>query len=139
MKIYLAARFHWKNRLREFRKDLEELGHIVTSSWLDTPWEDDGSSKWMTTAAPPDAREEWAIKDITDIEMSHVFIYFSEGTPARGGCHVEFGYALAMYVNVQLEGVWIVGPQENVFHYHPSVKQFDDWDAMLNFLRKLEE
>jgi hypothetical protein len=57
--------------------------------------------------------------DLQDIEAADTLVLFSEdpliGTP-RGGRHFETGYAFG-----RGKRVVIVGGEENIFHYLPSV------------------
>ena len=50
-----------------------------------------------------------------------MLIQFSDEprTPTRGGKHVELGIALGLGMTVA-----VIGPKENVFHFHPRVTIF---------------
>lgn len=129
MDIYLCSRMSRREEMREVRSTLRELGHRVTSRWLDTEWPhtEDGSSD-----APEELRTVYAEQDFKDILLSDALIAFTDGprSSGRGGRHVEFGLALAWR-----RRVYIVGPRENVFHHMPGVQQFDTLEELLKVLR----
>lgn len=116
MKIYLCARYSRRDELKIHRQFLIEHGHTVTSRWLDSPWEEKDATG--SSAAPEAYREEFAVKDLEDVEACDCLIAFTEEprTNGRGGRHVEFGAALALKKRIIL-----IGPYENIFHHHPSV------------------
>ena len=131
MKIYLAGRYGRLEQFRELRSNLHELGHIVTSRWLDTNWSrnvDSGSS-----AAPEEHREKFALIDIQDVLSADCVINFTEEPDStngkRGGRHVEFGIALQAG-----KRLIVVGFRENLFHHHPSVEFFTDVQELLKVL-----
>lgn len=131
MKVYLCARYSRRDELRAVRERLQASGHTVTSSWLDTQWEhrdDQGSS-----AAPPEYREEYAVKDYNDVLDADCLVAFTEPprSGGRGGRHVEFGIALAAG-----KILIIVGQPENIFHYHPRVESCADASELLTMLRR---
>lgn len=114
IRVYLAAKYGRQAEMREYRRDLQAIGWEVTSSWLDATDRDD----------PEDirARRPIAIRNLDDVQRAHVLFAFTEhhGAPgaARGGRHVEFGYALALGKLIVTVGD--VG-RENLFHCHPAV------------------
>lgn len=120
MNIYLAARFSRLEELREYAKDLESMGHTVTSRWL----KQDGESTYEELT--PEGCRKCCLHDIEDVLKADTVISFTEpvGVPntSRGGRHVEFGIGLA-----RNKRMLIVGPRENVFHWDPRVSIFDTW------------
>lgn len=111
MKIYIAGRYSRRDEFREVAKQLEEMGHEVTSRWLQ---ENEPLQSHMGDHTP-----EWYAKtaqtDLEDISAADAVLFYAEdpkvGTP-RGGRHVEFGYAIA-----QGKFIFVIGPEENIFHY----------------------
>lgn len=111
MKIYIAGRYSRRDEFREIAKQLEEMGHEVTSRWLQ---EDEPLNSHMGDHTP-----DWYAKtaqiDLEDIDNAAAVLFYAEdpkvGTP-RGGRHVEFGYAIA-----KGKFIYVVGPEENIFHY----------------------
>jgi hypothetical protein len=116
MRFYFAARFSKRFTLRQFRQQLEALGHIVTSRWLDASGED------------PEALALCAGEDLVDIVTADAVVNFTEPPRcnSRGARHCEFGIGLAL--NKQLI---IVGPREHAFHFLPQVECFASWADFL--------
>lgn len=116
MRVYLAAAFGRQAELRGYRADLEAAGHTVTSRWLDeNPTQESTHATWRDRACD----------DVEDIQSSGLMISFTEGVPARGGRHVEFGIALQRDLPLVL-----VGPVEHVFHTLAN-ERWDTWEAFL--------
>lgn len=119
MKFYLAASYSRGVEMQEYAKQLEALGHIVTSRWINGNHE---VGDHATSSVANAVRHRFATEDIQDLEAADVVINFTGGDGRkRGGRHVELGYALAK----QKECV-LIGERENVFHYLP-MPQYDDW------------
>lgn len=134
MKIYLAARFSRQEELCKYARSLETLGHVVTSRWLTGKHGWSGISDHMI---PAEEQAVFAREDLEDVEAADLIICFTEPSgsgPARGGRHVEFGYALA-----RGKRCMVVGPHENVFYTLPTVMQYDDWDAAKSMLGRVAE
>lgn len=131
MKIYLASRYSRAPELREIRRQLEMMGHEVTSRWLNGGHEikPGGSDQ-----AADEERERFAIEDWADMEGADCVISFTEEprqTNTRGGRHVEFGGAVALG-----KRCIVIGWQENVFHHLPQVEFFADWQKASPTLAK---
>jgi hypothetical protein len=118
-KIYLAAKYGQMMEMREVRDKLVELGHEVTSQWVDGKEENNSAS-----AA--------AVMDVEDVRRADTLIAFSRPRGSMnpgGGRHVEFGIALALD-----KRLIVVGPLgEHVFHAWPGVFNFMDLDHLLSF------
>jgi hypothetical protein len=120
MRLYLAARYHRREELGALARSIAELGHQVTSRWLNGFGQDDADS---------------ALYDLTDVVVADALVLFTEKSARLraqgGGRHVEFGYAL--YAN---KALFLVGPRENIFHQLPQVRRFADADELLDFLAR---
>lgn len=128
MKIYLCSRYSRRDELRGVRDVLTAKGFVVTSRWLDTEWEEnDGQG---SSAAPPEYRREFAIKDMIDVQVCDAIIAFTEPprSNGRGGRHVEFGMAAAWG-----KKLIVIGPEENIFHYLPGVFVYRNIEELLIF------
>jgi hypothetical protein len=120
MKIYIAARYSRRDEMRVVAQKLEEMGHIVTSTWL-------RENNPLDCHMGDDTQEFYrrhANVDLIDIEEAGAMLFFAEdpkvGVP-RGGRHVEFGYALALGLSI-----FVIGPHENIFHYaSPRIKHIE--------------
>lgn len=115
MRIYIAGRFSRQLEFREVAKRLTEMGHEVTSSWLDESVLLNHSMHDITPAYSAKAAQH----DLQDIDYADAVLFYAEdplvGTP-RGGRHVEFGYALA-----KGKLIFVIGPKENIFHYGQTI------------------
>ena len=116
MRFYFAARFSRRFALRQFRQDLEDLGHIVTSRWLDAAGED------------PDNLALCAQEDLIDVVTADSIVNFTEPPRcnSRGARHCEFGIGLASGKRLV-----IVGPLEHAFHHLPQVECHLTWQHFL--------
>lgn len=131
MQIYLASRYSRAPEMREVRAKLVDLGHKVTSRWIDMPYGDpepvDGVHRWDRDDAC-----RIAIEDMEDLTASDMVVSFTENIAdlkktSKGGRHVEFGAALA-FNKIMIR----IGPFENVFHLMPGIDEYDSFDAFLS-------
>jgi nucleoside 2-deoxyribosyltransferase len=125
--IYLAAGYDQQERMRSYRKVLEEIGYIVTSRWIDV--KESNPMQEATIAANKDAAAFYCNADLADISRADFFFMFTDTPSTSGGRHTELGYALA-----RNKVIFIVGPRENVFQAHPMVHHFGTWDEMKDYL-----
>jgi hypothetical protein len=120
MKLYLAARYDRIAEMADVAAKLEDEGHVVTS-------------RWIRGFGKPDA--DTALYDLTDVVVADGLVLFTEDPTAtvpfaaRGGRHVEFGYALRAG-----KKLFIVGPRENSFHELSDVVACDDIEELLRVL-----
>lgn len=122
-RIYLAARYGRRQELLAYAGLLERDGHTITSLWLD------GRHEGRADA-------DYAREDLDDLDDANTLLSFTEQPSpiqgrARGGRHVEFGYALARHLDLLL-----VGPREHCFHALWNVHQFDTFEAARTWLRE---
>lgn len=125
MRIYLAARWSVRYELRLVRDQMEQMGHQITSQWIDRDdrpaFDGDDWEAWA---------RQWSQQDIEDIEAAEILLLDCRSNGRHGGMHVEFGYALAAGL-----AVWLIGPKGNVFHHLPVVHHFTDFGSTLSALR----
>lgn len=132
MLIYLAARYSRLREMQECRKDLENLGHKVTSRWIDGNHQIDDAG--LSASANEAERIRFAEEDRDDLMAADCVISFTEqprSSNTRGGRHVEFGIALAL-----MKRVVVVGHRENVFHCLPVVEFFQRWSQVIATLAR---
>jgi nucleoside 2-deoxyribosyltransferase len=123
-KVYLASRYSRRQELLGYRELLRARGIEVTGRWLEGLHEIHDSD---TPGRQRVMQASFAEDDLEDIRRADAMVSFTEGpgSPhARGGRHVEFGYALALGKHLI-----VIGPLENVFYCLPGVLRFDDWDS----------
>lgn len=107
-KVYLAGPYSERLTLARYAFELLQDGHAVTSRWLM------GTHPYGTL--PSEAQN-----DLDDVQACDTFVLFSAGV-SPGGRYVEFGYALA-----RGKTCYVVGPQDNLFHYL-AANVFTTWD-----------
>lgn len=131
LNVYLAADYARRKEILSYslQDNFLELGMQTTSRWLTNPPAfNDGGIGSGSPIATGFALE--AVKcDLADIEAADVFVQFTTGEKARGGRHVELGYAIASKLPII-----VIGPIEHVFHYHPSVVVVGHWSAAITTL-----
>src|SRR5712671_6939648 len=121
MKIYLAANFAAKEKMREFFNKLNLINHLVTSSWIDCNYD--------TEKETPD-KEQAIIDNLKNLEESDCLILFVDQLgkiPGRGK-YIEFGYALAIGMTIYVVGQ---DSEESIFFFHPFVMRFGTEEALL--------
>lgn len=120
MKIYVAASFVSRERLRPIRDKLWAMGHEVVSSWLDE------------VAKPsPMTQDEFykklAMKDIAELMSADMVICDLGDKSTSGGRDTELGLALGSFAKKQ---VYLVGTPTSVFHRLVD-RVYYTWDALL--------
>ena len=117
--VYLSACFERQREMRYKRKELEQLGYVVTGSWID---EGEGEKRSSIIA----------MRDWHDVASARVFVLFTEPLVCKsGGKHVEMGIAYQLGQEIVL-----VGPRGNVFHHLEGVRQFDTWEDAKVYLEE---
>ena len=124
MKIYLAASFAARQRVRPIRDRLWEMGHDVVSTWLDESVPLPGMSRATF-------ERKLGLKDMVESASADLVIADFLTPSTTGGTHTEYGMALGRF---QRQMVWLVGPRQGVFHYLAD-EHFDDWTTCLRRLK----
>lgn len=109
-KVYLASRYANARMLQSVRRVLVDLGHEVTSTWIDAPVTNDEDQR-RDIDPDPSERGMWAEKDVADLLRSDTLVLI-DPSGKRGGCYVEQGMAMAYGLDVI-----VVGQRTNVFTY----------------------
>jgi hypothetical protein len=135
LKLYLASRYGRRAELLFYAEELNALGHCVTSRWIR------GAHEMKDEKPNPQESATWAQEDLEDLIRADALVSFTESPGnqtgrARGGRHVEFGYAMALNDYGKDFPVYVVGPRENVFCCLPCVGQFDKFSDFLDYLRR---
>lgn len=123
MRIYLAAAFLRYPEMQAYRDQLHARGHVVTARWVDGTEPDDGN----LMSGPSGDLGQFAVMDLTDIQLAECMISFTDGARARGGRHAEFGYGYAIGLRMM-----VVGPREHIFHHLPGVEHYETWAEALD-------
>lgn len=137
--LYLAGRYSRREELHELAKTIGEMNtakweprFFVSARWLT------GEHEWTGTPdgeIPVEDQAGFAQEDLNDIMNCDVMVCFTEPAgqgSARGGRHVEFGYAIAHRMPVLL-----VGPRENIFYSLPNVIQIGNKNDLLAIFQRV--
>jgi nucleoside 2-deoxyribosyltransferase len=131
MLIYLCAQYARFPELQRYAKELQALGHTITSRWI----RGDHELRAHGEAERADWQERWALEDWHDLKAADTIIAFTEGLGTgpgarRSGRMVEFGMALALG-----KRCIAIGPRENVFFWLAQVEWYPTWQACLETVR----
>jgi hypothetical protein len=142
MNIYLAARYSRRAEMLVYRTQLEAIGHIVTSRWINgshqldtsgTPIGDHGEHLVESGDCREAARlrQRFCEEDLADVLSCDCLISFTEEprqpTTNRGGRHVELGIAIGQAAAGKDRRLITVGWRENIFHWLPQVEFYETW------------
>ena len=127
LKIYLASRYLRRDELREYRKQLKDLGHEITSRWLAERKDQTSTMHDLQSAQ----HEVIATRDLEDIDAADMFVVFGNEprNQKRGGHWVELGYAIGK----GKEAV-VLEEQENSFCFLESITFYKTFEEFLEGL-----
>ena len=124
MKIYIASSFKNAAVIRMLAVQLKHAGFEVLCDWAYTKFADEGQ-------LIPDDNEDSileALRDIAQIDEADGVVFFNNGIPSTtGGLHFEMGYAFAAGKYVA-----VLGKQESVFYFLPSIDHFDTTEELID-------
>jgi hypothetical protein len=115
MKVYVAARFFDKEKVKEVYKRLKADGHEITADW----------SKHLNPKPFSKNRQrckKYALEDLNGTINCDVFILLTN-EQAGTGSSTELGAALALSVKSNKPKIYVVGKHidGNLFYFHPLV------------------
>jgi nucleoside 2-deoxyribosyltransferase len=126
--VYLAAGYDQQERMRGYRKILEDRREIIiTSRWIDV--KESNPMQEEAIAADKEGAANYCRVDLDDIDRADIFIMFTDSPSTSGGRHTELGYALA-----REKVIIVVGPRENIFQAGEAVIHFATWDDLCSYL-----
>jgi len=131
--IYLAARYSRHPEMQEVARRLAELGHTVTSRWVQGNHQVNDDQ----LLHEPSRAQTFAEEDLQDLMAANTFVLFTDPvrTATRGGKQVELGYALCLsHIEPDQMRVIVVGPPENVFQCLLGVERVPDAKALYRLL-----
>lgn len=123
MKIYLAASYGLKYYLRLVRDRLEDMGHEVTSRWLD----EEEALNVQIGDVDDYLLNRYADEDEEDIMESDAVVHFQQKSMpnVRGGAIAEFGIVRGLNLMGANKQRIIVGDIVNLFDMRPDVIAFE--------------
>lgn len=129
VRIYLAARYREKNRMKQFQKELIERGHTVTSTWMNETYAPDVKMEDLSE----DQMRYFANRDLDEIEESDVVFLFTVAPTTeivRGGSIFEAGYAMG-----KGKKLLVIGPAQNIFLLL-TVNKVSNWKGAKEWLSR---
>lgn len=132
MRVYMSGGISMREEIRRRANELRATGIEVTSRWLD-----ERLPNLIWGGASDEAMAAHAVRDITDIDRSHYYVYHSHDDARYrsrgGGAHFETGYAYARDIPIV-----VVGQPRNVFHFLPhgesGILRLETWEEAHDFL-----
>lgn len=133
LKVYVAARIEDRPQAEEFARLLEAAGATVTSRWIEM----ERKERILDYSAelPETLRRMFA--DLDDTTNADVLALWKPKTSHRnttGGHHVETGWSLCLG-----KPVFLIGSRENIFHWHPFVREVDTAEEAVHGIMALED
>lgn len=131
MRVYVAGPITAMSRVRAIQDSVVDTGHELTLDWTRQP-----DTSLTNYAMSPEVSSRLATQDLRAVLAADaVLIVASE--PGGRGVFVEFGAALSLAEQGELDHVVLVGPvhDDSVFFYHPAVRRVssvDEWLAATN-------
>ena len=128
MKVYLAARFDERERVRDMQARLRELGHEITADW--------------TTHDPiarygdrPEWAREYAVEDLQGVVEADVFVFLTSASVGTG-THTELGTAIREFQATGKPKVYVIGEHtaRSIMYFHPAVNRREDFDDVISEL-----
>lgn len=120
MKIYIAASFASRERLRPMRDKLWAMGHEVVSTWLDEVAQPENLTK-------DEFYKKLAIKDLAELKSANLAIVDILDPSTSGGRDVELGFALGSFSSKQ---IFLVGTPSSVFHQLVD-RVYPSWERLI--------
>lgn len=126
MKIYTAATFAEQKRIREQKETLIQLGHTITSTWLEE------NLFVRPDGMPPEVFErKMAIKDLNEIASADCVILDLANPSKTAGKMVEVGFALAKHKLIYTVGEKI----PHAIFLLLADAHFDTWEDLFKHFR----
>lgn len=125
MKVYVAAKFSDKKRVKSCYGLLKAAGHTITHEWI----HNEPSYPFHTN---PAFTAQCATEDINAVLVCDVFILLTNTEPSMGAS-AELGAAIAAYHILKKPRIFVVGPHfdSNFCFWHPVVSRRDSIDEVL--------
>lgn len=131
MKVFVAARFGQKEKVRALYEELEKRGYKITLDW----------TKHKPIKPYIDNQElsaKYSNEDIMGVFDCDIFILLAD--EAGTGMHIEFGAALITNITcVGQPKIYVVGEHNarSMFYFHPSVKRVESAEELLKEIDEL--
>ena len=129
MKVYLAARFDEREKVREMQARLRELGHEITADWTTH----DALARYGDL---PDKARAYAVEDLQGVVDADVFVFLTSASVGTG-THTELGTAIREFQATGRPRVYVIGEHNtrSIMYFHPAVERRPDFEWVLNELK----
>ena len=131
LRIYIAARITRRHEAHALGRQLQALGHVITSRWM-RPDADHLAPCGESEEAAYLDRQRFALDDVADLTHSDCVILLGEAprNTSRGGRLVEFGIAVGFGCRLM-----VIGYRETVFQCLPQVEFYPHKAALIARLK----
>ena len=128
MKFYIAAKFKARHRIKTYNQQIESLGLVNVCPWflMDT---DDSADDDSLGGYSKEESAVMADRDLSGVREADIFILDTFDLDDTGGRETELGVALVLG-----KVILHVGPIRNLFHMHPGIEHFIDWDDIIQHI-----
>lgn len=125
MKIYVAARFYDKKKVKKIYNALEDHGHKIVGDWT---WH----KKYTPYSKHGEEVKKYAIEDINGIRSCDIFILLTS-TEAGAGSSTELGAAITCRLETGKPTIYVIGEHidENMFSFHLAIQLKKDIHQVL--------
>lgn len=131
-RVYIAASYPRKSEAQVLHGYLTNAGFHITSRWIDDSTADGIYDPNLTGKDLELQSQAAAQMDWDDIEDADMLVVITGDTKTRGGRHSEVGIALA-----QGKPVFLLGPREQVFHWHEGIhSDHANMDTLLQAMKE---
>lgn len=125
MRIYIAASATNFQRGKDLAEHVRSWGYSTSSIWHDLDNVGYEHEKIIDDIEIESDMSSKAIIDEEHVRAADVLVIITGDTLTRGGRHSECGMAIALG-----KRVYLLGPREQVFHWHPLVLPCNNIDAL---------
>ncbi len=137
-RVYVAGAWPQRQRIRKVIEELTQKGWTVTHDWTKE-----------TKTMPVTEKGSCALLDLQGVRDADVLLgvmfkpdYSYRGTWTEIGAALALGHPVILYTpweNSVAPDQWAATPASNVFFYHPEVRRYTTWSAVLHALERFQE
>jgi len=128
-KVYVAARFHLKERVRSLYEKLKRKGYEISFDWT--------LHKWIIPYEKNvELARQYSEENIEGVANSDIFILLTDEERGGTGMYVELGVAILSYKLFGKPKIYVVGEDNSyaLFYFHPSVIRKNSIEEVLEEL-----
>jgi len=132
LKVYVAARWHEKARVKELHAKLKELGYGITHDWTE-------HKEIRPYLQNLDMANTYANVDMQGVIAADIFVLLTHAEIGAGSAG-ELGAAIALTLTQGKPKIYVVGEhiEHNLFYYHPKVERLASIENLVASLANLK-